>query len=329
MPADPMLTHEVQKLKYATSLVSCRLDPTGRFAFAGAQDNKIVRFTLEGGAQAVLTGHDSWVRGLVLAQNGETLISGGYDGKLIWWPAAADAPAPQRTVEAHQGWIRGMALSPDGQLLATCGNDLKVKLWKVADGALVKEWSGHERHVYHVAFHPDGQHLVSGDLTAKFIQWKLDADAPVRQFAIASLSKYDAGFQADYGGPYSLIFTADGSRLIASGITNVTNAFAGVGNPIVVEIDWAQGKDVITHLTKGKINGVGWGVAMHPDGFVVAAIGGQAGGHLFFWKPDQADEFHTLNCGNSARDLSLHPDGVRLATAHHDGHVRVYKMGPK
>ena len=75
--------------------------------------------------------------------------------------------------------------------------------------------------------------------------------------------------------------------------------------------------------------GIAWGVAMHPDGFVVAAIGGQAGGHLFFWKPDQADEFHTLNCGNSARDLSLHPDGVRLATAHHDGHVRIYKMGPK
>ncbi|MFZ1429364.1 MAG: hypothetical protein WAS21_21630, partial [Geminicoccaceae bacterium] len=33
--------------------------------------------------------------------------------------------------------------------------------------------------------------------------------------------------------------------------------------------------EVVTHLTKAKINGVAWGVAMHPDGFVVAAMVGE------------------------------------------------------
>ena len=47
---------------------------------------------------------------------------------------------------------------------------------------------------------------------------------------------------------------------------------------------------------------------------------------MFFWKFDQKDEFHTLNLKNTARDLALHPDGLQLATAHHDKNLRLSKM---
>jgi len=329
MPAEPAQTHVAQTLDYTAPLVACRFDPAGRFVFAGAQDNKIVRWELSTGAKTVLSGHDSWVRSFAFASNGETLITAGYDGRLMWWPAAAEQPTPTRTVEAHQGWIRAAVISPNAQWLATCGNDRKVKLWNAMDGSLVREFVGHERHVYNVAFHPDGKHLASGDLVAKFVDWDLETGAKLREFAIASLSKYDAGFMADYGGPHSMVFAPDGKRLLAGGITNVTNAFAGVGNPIVVQIDWDAGKDAVTHLSKGNINGVAWGTALHSDGFVIGAIGGQAGGHLYFWKSDQKDEFHTLNLGNTARDLAVHPDGLRLATPHFDSKLRICLMAPK
>jgi WD40 repeat protein len=321
--------HVAQTFKHTSPLVSCRFDPAGRFVFAGAQDNKIVRWELSTGKATELAGHDSWVRGFAFPAMGETLITAGYDGRLMWWPTAAEQPTPTRTVDAHVGWIRAVALSPNGQLLATCGNDLKVKLWNVADGSLVREFAGHERHVYHVAFHPDGKHLASGDLVAKFIDWDLETGAKTREFAIASLTKYDAGFLADYGGPHGLSFSPDGKRLLASGITNVTNAFAGVGNPILVQIDWEAGKDAVTHLIKANPNGVAWGSAFHADGFVIGAIGGQMGGHLFFWKPDQKDEFHTINLSSPARDLAVHPDGLRVATPHHDSNLRVCVLGPK
>ena len=48
-----------------------------------------------------------------------------------------------------------------------------------------------------------------------------------------------------------------------------------------------------------------------------------------FWKPDQVNEFFKLALPNTARDLDLHPDGLRVATAHHDGKVRVSLMRPK
>jgi hypothetical protein len=60
---------------------------------------------------------------------------------------------------------------------------------------------------------------------------------------------------------------------------------------------------------------------------LIAASGGDAGGHLWFWKPDQANELFKLVLPNTARDMDLHPDGLRIATAHHDGKVRVSAMG--
>ena len=329
MPADPLQTHVAQQLKHEAPLVACRFDPSGKYVFAGAQDNKVVRWDLTTEAKTLLAAHDSWVRSLGFSPTGDILVTGGYDGRLIWWPAAAEQPAPIRTIDAHAGWIRAIAVSPDGQWLASCGNDNKVKLWQMSDGAFIREFNGHERHVYNVAFHPDGQQLVSGDLVGKFHHWNPATGEAIKNYKIESLSKFDAGFIADYGGPHCLAFTPDGSKLLAAGITNVTNAFAGVGNPIVVEIDWQAGKEAVTHLAKDNPNGVTWGMVWHPDGYVIGALGGPVGGRLSFWKPDAKDEFHSFNLGNSVRDLALHIDGIRLATPHHDGQLRISKMQPK
>src|SRR6478735_5941416 len=109
MPADPALTHVAKTLAHTSPLLSCRFDPTGRFVFAGGEDNKVVRWELATGTKVELIGHDSWVRGLAFTVNGESLITGGHDGRLIWWAAAAEAPQPLRTIQAHQGWIRALA----------------------------------------------------------------------------------------------------------------------------------------------------------------------------------------------------------------------------
>ena len=329
MPADPAQTYVVKSFSHPSPMVGCRIDPTAKFVFAGAQDNKIVRWDLATDAKTELAAHDSWVRGFAFSPDGAAMVSFGYDGRLIWWPTFAEQPAPVRMLQAHQGWVRAAVVSPDGQTLATCGNDLKVKLWKLDDGTLLKEFSGHQRHVYNVAFHPDGQQLVSADLVGRFLHWDIATGQMTREFSIASLSKYDAGFQADYGGAYCLSFSPDGKRLLAGGITNVSNAFAGIGNPIVVQIDWETGKDVVTHLTKAGLNGVAWGAVFHPDGFIMAAIGGQAAGHVFFWKPDQKDEFHSINLKSPARDFSLHPVAIQFRTPHFDNQVRLCRMAMK
>jgi hypothetical protein len=324
---DPARTRMVQELKHNSPLISCRIDPTGRFVFAGAQDSSVQRWELTTGKKTSLAGHKSWVRGLTFVPKDKLLLTADYQGRLLWWQADAATPTPLRSIQAHKGWARAVAVSPDGKTIATCGNDLLVKLWSVADGKLLHELPGHTSQVYNTVFHPSGKFLVSADLKGNVKQWDLAKNSAVREFDAHVLFTFDPNFRGSHGGARGMAFNADGTLLACSGVTEVSNAFAGVGKPLVVLLDWQTGKTRQLLRPKVPFQGTAWGVAFHRAGFV-AGVGGGNGGELWFWKPEQALAFHTVKLANNARDLDLHPDGRRLAVAFFDGAVRMYDMGP-
>ncbi len=160
---------------HARPLIAVRLDPTGKYAVTSSEDNSLQRWELAATppTATLLKAHDSWVHALLFSKDGATLVSGGCDGRLIWWPMAEAEPKPIRTIDGHRGWVRNLALSVDGTMMASCGNDRLVVLWNLASGERMFELSAHERDVYTVAFHPDGQHLLSGDLMGKIHIWSL------------------------------------------------------------------------------------------------------------------------------------------------------------
>jgi WD40 repeat protein len=325
---DPVQTHLVAQVRHTSPLIGCRFDPTGEYVFAGAQDNAIVRVHVASGKMVLLKAHKSWVRALAFAAKEKLLFSGDWAGRIIAWPLGSETPVPKWNTAGHRGWARALAVSPDGKTLASCGNDHLVKLWSIPEGKLIRELAAHENHVYNVAFHPDGRSLVSADLKGVVKVWDLAKAAVTREMDAKILYKYDNNFMADHGGVRSMDFSSDGSLLACAGITNVSNAFAGIGNPLVVLFDWKSGKQ--KQLLRPKVNftGTAWGVVIHPRGFVLAAGGGN-GGALWAWKPEQAQAYFTLGLPNNARDLALHPDKRRLAVPFFDGFVRVYDMGPK
>jgi WD40 repeat protein len=327
-PIDPTQAHQSQELKHGSPLVSCRFDPDGRFVFAGAQDSTVQRWELATGKKAALAGHNSWVRALAFAPAEKLLVSGDYHGRILCWPWDAAAPSPVRAWDAHDGWVRAVAVCPYGRLIASCGNDHLVKIWSVADGNLVRPLAGHDCHVYNVAFHPDGRHLLSADLKGNLRQWDLVTGAVVRSFDAAVLWKYDGSFRADIGGARGLTFRPDGGQFACSGITEVTNAFAGVGKPAVLLFDWASGKRVQALRPKEPFEGTAWNAGYHPNGFLAGVGGGQSGA-LWFWKPEESASFFSLKLPHTGRDLHLHPDGRRLAVPLFDGSVRVYTLSRK
>jgi WD40 repeat protein len=328
MPLDPAQARQIQELKHDSPLIGCRFDATGAFVFASAQDNTIQRWDLKDSKKSALVGHKSWVRALACHPKESWLFSGGYDGKVIAWPLDAVEPKPLWTIDAHKGWCRAVAVSPDGKLLATCGNDGAVKLWNCTDGKLVKDLGGHDSHVYNVGFHPEGKFLVSGDLKGLVKVWNLEAGKSERELDAKALAKYDETFRADIGGVRSLAFSADGSLLACSGITEVSNAFAGVGKPLVMLFDWADGKRKQLLVPKEPFQGTAWGVGFLPDGWIVGVAGGN-GGVLLFWKADQAQAQVTVKLPNNARDLDITPDRTRCVVPFFDGVARVYDLTAK
>jgi WD40 repeat protein len=326
--ADTTKIELVSEFKHLRPLTSCIWDPQGRYVFFGAEDNFVHRYDTKEKASISLAAHDSWVRAMAVSSKHNQLVTGGYDGRLVWWNATAEKPEAIRKVDAHQGWIRALAISPDHSTIATCGNDLLVKLWSIEDGKLIHELQGHQSHVYNVAFTIDGLSLVSFDLKGYLKAWDVKSDFAVRDIAkVEALHKYDPTFRADIGGARSIAFKPDGELLAIGGITNVTNAFAGLGDIAVALVDWKQGKVVQLLEAKEKTRGLAWGIAYHPQGHWIGLAGGGGGGWLYFWKGNETNEFFKLKLKNDGRGLSLADDHQRLAIAHADAYLRIYSLG--
>ena len=322
---DPKKTAVAKEYKHDRPLTACFWEPQGRFVFFGAEDNLCHRYEISSGNVVPLSAHDSWIRAFSSSPDGETLYTGGYDGRLISWPTAADKPQPARTIQAHAGWLRALTVSPDGKYIASCGNDLLVKLWDASTGTLVKAFKGHASHVYNVAFSSDSSSLYSCDLKGVVNAWSLDTEAPRTLATVEALHKYDTTFRADIGGARDIALRSDGKQLALGGITNVTNAFAGVGELAVALVNLTEPKLDLVLESKDKQRGTIWGVAHHPDGFWIG-LGGGNGGWLYFWKGDTKHEFFRLKLKSDGRGLSLSPDRTQLAVAHADKHLRTYNI---
>jgi hypothetical protein len=243
------------------------------------------------------------------------------------WPAFAESPTPKFAIDsAHAGWIRALAFSPDGRLLATCGNDRLVKVWDASTGTVAQEFAGHESHVYNVCFTPDQQCVVSCDLKGILKCWNLHDVQQHRQVAaIDALYKYDTTFRADIGGARCMAFSPEGHQLAVGGITNVTNAFAGVGEIAVGLVDWPDSQAVKVLVGKDKIRGTAWGIAYHQAAQCwIGLAGGGGGGWLYFWSGQQVEEEQRFKLKTDGRGMSLSRDQQRVAVAHADSHLRSY-----
>ena len=161
-------------------------------------------------------------------------------------------------------------------------------------------------------------------LVSCFKDWDIAAGKVVRELDAKVLHKYDVGFGADIGGIRGIAFNPAGTQLAVIGITNVSNAFAGVGNALVVQFDWADGKPKQLK-PKEAFQGTGWAVSIRADGTVIGA-GGGGQGRVWFWNGADGANVHTVSVPANARDMAVHPDGSALAIAGANGTCYLYTL---
>src|ERR1041385_2362899 len=97
--------------KIDTGILGLALDPKGDRVFASCVDGAIYQVDLASGrTEEFQTRHTSYASGCVLLPDGRTLISGGYDGALLWHDILTRRSF--RRVLAHHFWSWQLALSP-------------------------------------------------------------------------------------------------------------------------------------------------------------------------------------------------------------------------
>lgn len=304
-------------------LIACRWSPTGTQCVSTAQDFSLQRWTVPSGEKTLLKGHDSWVHALTYSSDGSQLISGGCEGRLIWWSILDAEPKPIRSIEAHSGWIRAVERSIDGKTLVSVGNDRVVRLWATDTGEKIAEWPAHDRHIFSAVFHPDGQHLATGDLIGKICIWKLADRSLVRTLDGAPLYTPNPGQNAEFGGVRSMAIHAAGTELVAVGTHKGSNPFGAVHEPLMLRFGWNEGNLLKTHVSDGIPGGLLFRTCFLPGETAVAVSGGSSGGILLFYGNQQEKELHRFMLPSLARDMDVHLGSGLVATAHYDNHLRV------
>jgi WD40 repeat protein len=260
--------------------------PGSRRLLFGGSDFQVydVDFAQEKPEPKALGGHESYVTGVAVA--GKKIISGGYDGKLIWWDLEAGSKV--RTVDAHSKWIRRVLATPDGSTIASVADDMVCRLWDVESGTLQHELKGHKETTPHhypsmlhsCAISADGQFVATGDKVGHLVVWEIASGKSVATMEAPGLYTWDpVQRRHSIGGTRALAFSPDGNLLAAGGIGLIGNIDHLEGPPRVEVFDWR--KNSKTHEFAGEgTKGMVERLIFLPDGEKLVSIGGANDGFV-------------------------------------------------
>ena len=269
-------------------LLSLARMPSSSRLFLGASDGKVydVDVLVEKPEWKALEGHSSYVTGVALAGGNQMLVSGGYDGKLIW--RKVENGEVIRTVEAAHGkWIRGVIASPDGKRVVSIGDDMVCRVWDAENGGKLHELKGHEEKtpnhfpsmLYAACISADNRLLATGDKVGHVVIWDLAAGSKLAALEAPGFYTWDPKERIhSIGGIRALAFSPDGKSLAIGGISRIGN-IDHLDGPARVELfAWEKNEKLHEFLGDGK--GLITSLVFGPEGKWLVGAGGDNGGLL-------------------------------------------------
>jgi len=323
MHADPTKLKVTKQLDHAGIFFCLARVPGTSRVFAGCSDAKVyaVDVAAEKPEWKELAGHESYVTGATLA--GQFLVTGGWDGKLIWWNS--DTHELVRKVDAHAKWVRGVTASPDGRLVASVSDDMLCKVWNAATGELIHALAGHEpitpQHypsmLFTCAFSPDSRLLASADKLGHIVVWDVIDGKQLAALEAPVMYTWDPKQrQHSIGGVRSLAFSPD-ARLLAAGGTGQINNIDHLEALARIEVfDWQQNQRTIEHAGD-KYKGLVERIEFSPDGDWLVSAGGDNGGFVKFLSIADGKVLHQDAAPMHVYDFELNEQSDTLLAAGH------------
>jgi len=215
----------------------------GSMLYAACMDGQVFEINPETKAVTPFeTAHTSFASGCALHPDGRVLITGGYDGCLLWHDVATKCLIHR--VAAHDFWSWQLALSADGKRLASVTGQFlvgsekyepapstapTVKVFDAFSGELVLSFE-HRPPVLSVAFSPDGNYLAAANMMGEVRIWDLRNGKLAGEFQTPDFTSWGIIKSPHYlGGIYGLTFSPDGASVLCCGMGPMTDPMAGNG----------------------------------------------------------------------------------------------------
>ena len=322
MAGEPPKFKVAKELTREDIFLSLARVPDSQRVFLGSSDGNV--YSLDCSAEKLapvsMAGHTSYVTGLALA--GEHLVSGSYDGQLIWWNAATREQV--RKFKAHDRWIRDVKASPNGEIIASVGDDMVCRLWDAESAKLKNELRGHEPKtptqftsmLYTCAFSGDDKLLATADRVGHIVVWDVAAAKSIATMEAPELYTWDGKQRIrSIGGVRALAFSPDAKLLAAGGIDRVGNVDGLSAKARMEVFRWEQKENIRT--LKCEKNGLIEFLAFHPKGDWLLATGGGEKGILAFIDCAEKKIVTESEAPMHIHKLALDEDGRKLFAAGH------------
>jgi WD40 repeat protein len=307
-----------------------RVPGSNRF-FLGSSDFKVYDLDLADAKPEPkeLGGHGSYVTGVVLA--GKHLVSGSYDGRLIWWDT--EKREQVRAVDAHAKWIRRVVATPDGKVIASVADDMVCRLWDAESGQKIHELRGHKEQTPHhypsmlqsCTISADSKYVATGDKVGHVIVWEIATGKEVATLEAPVMYTWDPTQRRhSIGGIRALAFAPAGNLLAVGGMGKVGNIDHLEGKARVEVFDWQKGERTY-EFPGDKFNGLVEQLAFHPEGAWLLGAGGAGDGFLLFFNLQDKKVLRQEKVGMHVHGFVLNESADTIYAVGH-GKLAIFEM---
>ncbi|MEO9901957.1 c-type cytochrome [Nisaea sp.] len=253
-------------------------------------------FTPRSPADAELVGHGGPVHAVAVSDDGETVLTAGFDYSVIHWDLAAEKALT--LMYGHDAAVADVAFVRQTGVVVSGGNDGAVYLWRIGEAEPLRVLHRHDGNVSAVAVSPDGNLIASAGFDGMVRISPLTGDAA----AIV--------LKGHVGPVNAILFAGDGERLFSAGYDGTIRLWTHA----------SQAMEVF-----GEIGLPVNRLSLSPDGKTLVVAGTDEAVRLF---DTETREERRFMLGHEAPVLSIAitPDGKRFATGGARGQIVFWSL---
>ena len=249
-------------------------------------------------AEAVLSGHTSWVYSVVFSADDELIATASHDGTARVW--SATGPRDVQHVSAHASPITVLRHDPRFRRLLTGSQNGELKLWDLDSLSPIGSFKAHDRSITTAEFSANGLQIITGGADGRAILWKMGSQQPQATLVdngdlISSVSfspTHDIVSVTSYDKSVRLFDSNDGSEL---------HELRGHGSWVKGGTFSPDGKSLLT-----------WSI----DGIAIV------------WDPLKGQQIGAVKlCESSVEQAAFSPDGSEIIGACVDGTLAMWRGG--